>query len=124
MFLARFGKDHVLFDAGAPGKEYADFLLPALETALGNGQLRLVALTHGHSDHVGAMQALVQKHPDVQAVFHQDEAPYITGPHAHLVLALQCCIPLTRHACHLVCCPRRVPYHSCYVSKREAFCKF
>ena len=77
MFLARFGEDHILFDAGAPG----------------NGQLRLVALTHGHSDHVGAMQALVQKHPDVQAVFHQDEAPYITGPHAHLVLGLQCCIP-------------------------------
>ena len=105
MFLARLGEDHILFDAGAPGKEYADFLLPALETALEDGQLRLVALTHGHSDHIGALEALVRKYPDVQVVFHQDEAAYITGPHAHLVLGLQCCIPLTRRASHLVCCP-------------------
>ncbi|CAK0785164.1 hypothetical protein CVIRNUC_008370 [Coccomyxa viridis] len=79
VLLASFGKDYVLFDAGAPGREYADFLLPRLETALGDGQLRLIALTHGHSDHVGALEALVQKYPDVQVVFHQDEAPYITG---------------------------------------------
>ena len=100
VFLARFGKDHVLFDVGAPGKEYADVLLSGLETALGDGRLQLVALTHGHSDHVGALEALVQKYPDVHVVFHQDEATYITGQHADLVLELQCCISLMRCASH------------------------
>ena len=123
MFLAKFGKDHVLFDAGAPGKEYADFLLPSLETALGDGQLRLVALTHGHSDHVGALEALVQEYPDVQVVFHQDEATYITGQCAHPVLEPQCCKLLTRHASRLVCCPRRVatPSTVCEQAKDPPF---
>lgn len=118
VLLASFGKDYVLFDAGAPGREYADFLLPRLETALGDGQLRLIALTHGHSDHVGALEALVQKYPDVQVVFHQDEAPYITGQHTYLVLALQCCTPSRRLTSHLVRCSEKRPYHGWYMSKR------
>lgn len=111
VFLARFGKDYVLFDVGAPGKEYADVLLSSLETALRDGRLRLVALTHGHSDHVGALEALVQKYPDVQVLFHQDEATYITGQRAHLVLELQCCIPLTRCASYVLYRPRIGPCH-------------
>ena len=37
------------------------------------------AVTHGHIDHVGALEALVKEYPEVQALFHEAEAPFLTG---------------------------------------------
>ena len=79
-----------------------------------------MTLTHGHSDYVGALEELVQKYPDVQVVFHQDEATYITGQPAHLVLESQRCISLIRRASPLVYRPRGEPYRHRYVSERQA----
>ena len=48
-------------------------------------QLQLIAgilthaVTHGHSDHVGVLEAVTKQYPDAQVFFHEEEAPYLTG---------------------------------------------
>jgi len=80
VFLIKFGNDHILVDVGAPEQEYEWILLNGLDKTLGsNGKLRLLLLTHGHIDHIGAIKALVAMYPDIQVAFHKDEAPYVTG---------------------------------------------
>ncbi len=79
VFLVQFGQDFVLVDTGAPGKEYSNFLIRGLHEAIGSGRLRLVVLTHGHIDHVGALPALRQTFADAQVAYHAEEAPYLTG---------------------------------------------
>ncbi len=37
------------------------------------------AVTHGHIDHVGALVSLRKEYPDVQVVYYQKEAPFLTG---------------------------------------------
>ena len=79
MFLVQFGTNFLLIDAGPPGQEYADILLKGLKKEVGNGQLRLVVLTHGHIDHVGGLPALKQAFPDAHVAFHTEESPYLIG---------------------------------------------
>ncbi len=88
-------------DVGAPEKEYERILLNGLDKTLGsNGKLRLLLLTHGHIDHIGAIKALVAMYPDIQVAFHKDEAPYVTGgQHAlmsHCVISALLLSALTR----------------------------
>ncbi len=37
------------------------------------------AVTHGHIDHVGALASLLKAYPDLQVIFHEKEAPFLTG---------------------------------------------
>ena len=78
-FLINHGSDWILIDAGSPGRKNSRDLLAAVNKAIGAGRLRLLLLTHGHNDHVGALPALMRAHPTMQVVFHADEAPYLRG---------------------------------------------
>jgi glyoxylase-like metal-dependent hydrolase (beta-lactamase superfamily II) len=67
----------VLIDAGVPGS--APWILGAAEERFGPwAQPAAIILTHGHFDHVGALDALLQKW-DVPVYAHRLELPYLTG---------------------------------------------
>lgn len=51
----------------------------AILSALGERDLAIVVLTHGHFDHVGACEALLEAKPAPIAV-HSLDAPFITSP--------------------------------------------
>ena len=78
-FLVRTGQDYVLMDAGSPGREHTGDLMAAVREAVGDGKLRLLLLTHGHIDHVGAVPDLTRAYPELQVVMHAQEQPYVTG---------------------------------------------
>ncbi|BDA48329.1 probable metallo-hydrolase YflN [Coccomyxa sp. Obi] len=79
VFLVKIGQDYILVDVGAPGEEYEQIVSAGLQEAVKDGELRWVILTHGHIDHVGALEALVKEYPKVQVLFHEAEAPFLTG---------------------------------------------
>lgn len=37
------------------------------------------AVTHGHLDHVGAIEPLIEAYPDLLVIFHETEAPFLLG---------------------------------------------
>ncbi|QHT62759.1 MBL fold metallo-hydrolase [Paenibacillus lycopersici] len=41
--------------------------------------VRRIALTHGHSDHTGAIQGLLAKYPGADVLAHEIEIPYMEG---------------------------------------------
>ena len=47
VFLVKDKEDFILIDAGWPGKAYRQLLMPALQSAVKGGTLRLILLTHG-----------------------------------------------------------------------------
>jgi Zn-dependent hydrolases, including glyoxylases len=47
--------------------------------SLGVGPLKRIVLTHGHSDHVGAIPRLLQQWPDAPFYAHRLEIPHTTG---------------------------------------------
>jgi glyoxylase-like metal-dependent hydrolase (beta-lactamase superfamily II) len=56
----------------------ADELIAAAQAA--GGQIRRIALTHGHGDHVGSVEALKQKlGPDVQVLLGELDARILAG---------------------------------------------
>lgn len=65
-----------LVDAGIPNmaKGILNFI-----AGLNEGPLRRIALTHGHSDHVGAIARLREAYPDVAVLVHRIEIPYMEG---------------------------------------------
>ena len=72
--------DYILVDAGSPGRgQHSNDLLAAVGKAVNGGKLRLLLITHGHIDHVGALPDLLRAFPDLQVVFHAHEEPYIAG---------------------------------------------
>ena len=71
----------MLVDVGSPTADYTALLLAALTTALGSSKLRLVLLTHGHLDHVGAIEAVMTAHPQAQIVYHAAEHDFLIGMH-------------------------------------------
>ncbi|MBP3965755.1 MBL fold metallo-hydrolase [Paenibacillus lignilyticus] len=43
------------------------------------GPLKRIVLTHGHSDHVGAITGLLARYPDAEVYAHEIEFPYMEG---------------------------------------------
>ena len=39
----------------------------------------MLAVTHGHPDHVGAMPKLLQAYPDISVAYHENEQPFLSG---------------------------------------------
>lgn len=69
--------DWVLIDTGMPGS--AEHILNAAKERFGeNNKPKVIVLTHGHFDHVGAVVDLVQKW-SVPVYAHEAELPYLTG---------------------------------------------
>lgn len=67
----------VLIDAGLPGS--ANRIKRAAEKLYGKGtKPKAIILTHGHFDHVGALQDLLEEW-DVPVYAHLLEMPYLTG---------------------------------------------
>ncbi len=70
------GDDGVtLVDAGL--SFMAEGILRAIDR-LGAGPLRRILLTHGHSDHTGAIAPILRRRP-VPVYAHEREIPYMTG---------------------------------------------
>ncbi|MFC0213138.1 MBL fold metallo-hydrolase [Paenibacillus chartarius] len=81
VFLGEPGSEHwVLVDAGVA--TFADNIAEAARQRFGSAAPQAIILTHGHFDHVGSLQALLQKwHVPVYA--HERELPYVTGKAAY-----------------------------------------
>lgn len=73
-FLVEAEGGLTLIDAGLPGM--AGTILGAI--AATGRPLRQVLLTHGHSDHVGALPAVLTAHP-VPVLAHPMELPFLRG---------------------------------------------
>ncbi|MGP4077812.1 MBL fold metallo-hydrolase [Halobacillus sp. K22] len=70
-------KDWVLIDAGMP--KSADDIISAAEELYGEQAApKAIILTHGHFDHVGSVEKLVD-HWGVPVYAHELEMPYLTG---------------------------------------------
>ncbi|QYR20649.1 MBL fold metallo-hydrolase [Paenibacillus sp. sptzw28] len=65
----------VLVDAGIGGM--AKGIMSFIDK-LGAGPLKAIVLTHGHSDHVGAVKQIVEQRP-VPVYAHRIELPYMEG---------------------------------------------
>jgi glyoxylase-like metal-dependent hydrolase (beta-lactamase superfamily II) len=67
----------ILIDAGISAS--ANKILEAAEENYGKGNsLKAIILTHGHFDHVGALEKLLEQW-DVPIYAHKEELPYLTG---------------------------------------------
>ncbi|MBF9220205.1 MBL fold metallo-hydrolase [Hymenobacter sp. BT662] len=68
----------VLIDAGLPGS--SDKIIKQAEELFGpDTPPAAILLTHGHFDHVGALDGLLAAWPDVPVYAHPLELPYLTG---------------------------------------------
>jgi glyoxylase-like metal-dependent hydrolase (beta-lactamase superfamily II) len=80
-FVGVPGARWVLVDAGVPGS--AGLIERAAERRYGEGAApAAIVLTHGHFDHVGALEALLERWP-VPVYAHPLERPYLDGSAAY-----------------------------------------
>src|SRR5450755_2103579 len=64
----------VLVDCGPASRVHT------LLEALGDARPRVIALTHIHLDHAGAVGTLVERWPDVEVWVHERGAPHLVDP--------------------------------------------
>ena len=60
-YLVGSGKSRILLDTGSGHTEYMPVLDQALERA-GCEEIQEIVLTHGHPDHIGGAQAVIERH--------------------------------------------------------------
>jgi glyoxylase-like metal-dependent hydrolase (beta-lactamase superfamily II) len=81
VYLVRTGTTWVLVDAGLAG--YARTIAAAADEFIGRGAApSAIVLTHGHFDHVGSLDALLERWP-VPVYAHRLERPYLNGESAY-----------------------------------------
>jgi glyoxylase-like metal-dependent hydrolase (beta-lactamase superfamily II) len=69
--------EYVLIDAGMPESE--EKIMEAAKERFGEKAVcKAIVLTHGHFDHVGALEGLIEKW-DVPVYAHAAEVPFLTG---------------------------------------------
>jgi glyoxylase-like metal-dependent hydrolase (beta-lactamase superfamily II) len=74
-FLVREADGFTLIDTGISGSASA-----IIEAATQIGQpIRRIALTHAHADHVGSLDALHERLPDVEVSIGERDARFLTG---------------------------------------------
>ena len=80
-YLVRTGSSWVLVDAGLNG--FARTITSAAREFIGSSRAPdAIVLTHGHFDHVGSLEALLQQWP-VPVYAHRLERPYLNGESAY-----------------------------------------
>lgn len=93
LFQIRNGAVWTLIDAGL--KENAKALIEKIKACIKDGNLKQVALTHGHLDHVilknvseknsqyliqtGALEELIKEYPEIRVRCHKEESPFVEG---------------------------------------------
>ena len=80
VYLIREGDRFALVDAGLPGTRGA--IRRWVEKITGGRRPESIILTHGHFDHVGALDKLANDW-DVPILVHSAEYPYVTGASAY-----------------------------------------
>jgi glyoxylase-like metal-dependent hydrolase (beta-lactamase superfamily II) len=81
VYLVRNGSSWVLVDTGLRG--YARTIIAAAEAFVGSGRApEAIVLTHGHFDHIGSLEALLERWP-VPVYAHRLERPYLNGESAY-----------------------------------------
>ena len=81
VFLVRTGPSWVLVDAGLRG--HARTIVSAAAEFVGPGKApEAIILTHGHFDHIGSLEALIEQWP-VPVYAHRLERPYLNGESAY-----------------------------------------
>jgi glyoxylase-like metal-dependent hydrolase (beta-lactamase superfamily II) len=74
------GENWILVDAGLQGS--GSRILAWADEFTGSCPPAAIVLTHGHFDHVGAIETLLSTW-DVAVYAHQDELPYVTGARSY-----------------------------------------
>lgn len=74
--LLEFGDKVILIDPGGD----PDILLGLI----GKRALFAMLITHGHYDHIGAIGALKERHPQAAVMIHRVEAPFLADPALNL----------------------------------------
>lgn len=81
VYLVRTGSSWVLVDAGVHGYERS--ITSAAAEFIGSGKPPdAIVLTHGHFDHIGSLDALLEQWP-VPVYAHRLERPYLNGESAY-----------------------------------------
>jgi glyoxylase-like metal-dependent hydrolase (beta-lactamase superfamily II) len=81
VYLVRTGSSWVLVDAGLRG--YARTITTAAKEFIGSTKApEAIVLTHGHFDHIGSLEALLERWP-VPVYAHRLERPYLNGESAY-----------------------------------------
>jgi glyoxylase-like metal-dependent hydrolase (beta-lactamase superfamily II) len=76
VFIVRTGSSWILVDAGLHG--YAETIRSAARQFAGDAPPAAIVLTHGHFDHVGSLEALLDTW-QVPVIAHRLERPYLSG---------------------------------------------